>query len=284
MLQAAFAVPEHDLTPLAAAIAALPVDLDRRALAARVLEPDLQRRPAEPLGPGRGPLDEGDAVGAEVVVEQGRVLALEALQPVEVEVGDGQAAAAVALADREGRRGDRLRRSPSARQAPRISVVLPAPTSPQTTTTSPGPQALGDAGAERFGLGRRACSRRRSIVSRRSRAGRRAAAAARRPALGLLGLGDLLGARSAAPAAGPRAGPGSSRSRRAASPSPPACAAPRPGGSSGSRKTVRPPSSCTCGVPRTLVIPTGLPVSSLVAKLPSVQTTLGSISRTCSNR
>src|SRR6478609_5164963 len=28
---------------------------------------------------------------------------------------------------------------PSARQAPRISVVLPAPTSPLTTTTSPGP-------------------------------------------------------------------------------------------------------------------------------------------------
>ena len=53
---------------------------------------------------------------------------------------------------------------------------------------------------------------------------------------------------------------------------------------SGSRKIVRPPSSWTCGVPRTLVIPTGLPVNSLVAKLPSVQRTRGSISRTCSNR
>ena len=56
------------------------------------------------------------------------------------------------------------------------------------------------------------------------------------------------------------------------------------GWKSGSRKTVRPPSSCTCGVPRTLVIPAWLPLSSLVAKLPSVQTTFGSISRTCSKR
>ena len=47
---------------------------------------------------------------------------------------------------------------------------------------------------------------------------------------------------------------------------------------------MRPPSSCVCGVPRTLVIPVGLPVSSFVAKLPSVQTTRGWISRTWSQR
>ena len=58
------------------------------------------------LGHG-GPLDEGDRAGGEVVVEQGRVLAGEALEAVEVEVGDGQPPAVVALADREGRRGDR---------------------------------------------------------------------------------------------------------------------------------------------------------------------------------
>ena len=50
------------------------------------------------------------------------------------------------------------------------------------------------------------------------------------------------------------------------------------GWSSGITKTVRPPSVCTCGVPRTRVIPVWLPVSSLVAKLPSVAITRGSIS------
>src|SRR5262249_40967200 len=54
------------------------------------------------------PLDEGDRVGGEVVLEQRRVLAVEATEPVQVEVRDPGVAATVALADREGRRGDRL--------------------------------------------------------------------------------------------------------------------------------------------------------------------------------
>ena len=157
------------------------------------LEPDLQRRPAEPLRPDRRPLDEGDAVGAEVVVEQGRVLALEALQPVEVEVGDRQAAAAVALADREGRRGDRL-----------LDPERPAGAADQRRLAGP------DLAADDDDVARRAAARRRgrrrasvsaaellsirSTLSRTCRAGRRAAAAAarRRPRFG---GGDLLGAR-----------------------------------------------------------------------------------------
>ena len=53
---------------------------------------------------------------------------------------------------------------------------------------------------------------------------------------------------------------------------------------SGEKKNVAGILGSPANLPRTLVIPTGLPLSSLVAKLPSVQTTLGSVSRTCSNR
>ena len=70
------------------------------AFLAGVLEPDPERRSAEPPLPRPRPLDEGDAVGTEVVVEQRRVLVLEAPQPVEVEAGDRQPAALGALADR----------------------------------------------------------------------------------------------------------------------------------------------------------------------------------------
>ena len=48
--------------------------------------------------------------------------------------------------------------------------------------------------------------------------------------------------------------------------------------------TQRPPIRCSCGVPRTLVIPVGLAVSSLVEKLPRVQITRGWISSTCFSR
>ena len=67
-----------------------------------------QRRDRAKLARGElGPLDERDRVGRQVVVEQARVLAREAAEPVEVEVGDGNVAR-VAVPDREGRRGDRL--------------------------------------------------------------------------------------------------------------------------------------------------------------------------------
>ena len=42
--------------------------------------------------------------------------------------------------------------TPSARAAPRTSVVLPAPSSPRTSTTSPVAQPLGELGSKRFGL------------------------------------------------------------------------------------------------------------------------------------
>ena len=84
-----------------------------------------------------GPFEEGDAVGREVVVEQGRVLGGERAEAIEVEVGDlGVAAEQVP---------DRVKvglvtgpSTPKARAAPRTKVVLPAPSSPLTSTTSPG--------------------------------------------------------------------------------------------------------------------------------------------------
>ena len=63
----------------------------RRRSPPRVGEAHLERWPAAASrGAGdRRPLDEGDAAGVQVVLEQGRVLALEVREPVEVEVGDG---------------------------------------------------------------------------------------------------------------------------------------------------------------------------------------------------
>ena len=43
--------------------------------------------------------------------------------------------------------------TPSARAAPRTSVVLPEPSSPRTSTTSPSLEARRQLGAQRFGLG-----------------------------------------------------------------------------------------------------------------------------------
>ena len=196
-------------------------------------------------------------------------------------MGDREPAAPVALADREGRRGDGLV-TPSARQAPRISVVLPAPTSPLTTTTSPGssrtassaPSASVSA-AEAVSTLRRSTGR----LTRRSRADRRGR---RRLGGGLLARAPLPALRRGTARArlASRAGIVAKSSRSVSFTAGVRSAA--AGWKSGSRKTVRPPSSCTCGVPRTLVIPVGLPLSSLVAKLPRVQTTVGSISRTCS--
>ena len=47
---------------------------------------------------------------------------------------------------------------------------------------------------------------------------------------------------------------------------------------------MRPPSSWTWGVPRTLVIPVGLPERSFVAKLPRLAMTVGWISAICFHR
>ena len=70
------------------------------------------------------PLDEGDGVGGQVVVQSPGSSSASA-EPVEVEVGDGHSPA-VALADRERRRGDRLGDAERA-AAPRTKVVFPAP-------------------------------------------------------------------------------------------------------------------------------------------------------------
>src|SRR3954467_7032388 len=83
-----------------------PLHLYPAALLAYMRESHLQGSMAELILARPGPLDEGDPVRAQVVVKQGRVLVLEAPQAVEVEVGDRQAAALVAPADREGGRGD----------------------------------------------------------------------------------------------------------------------------------------------------------------------------------
>ena len=176
--------------------------------------------------------------------------------------------------------------TPSARQAPRTRVVFPAPSSPETTTTSPGREPLGELGRRplrspppsAFRCARRSSGARAAEEAELVGGRRRAASSA-----AVLG-GDLLGARHRRRQRLLRAAPGSSRSRHAAVSFTAGVRSAAAGWKSGSRKTVRPPSSCACGVPRTRVIPVGLPLSSLVAKLPRVQTTRGSISRTCSKR
>ena len=144
-------------------------------------------------------------------------------------------------------------------------MVLPAPSSPETSTTSPGPSP----DATRAPSASVSAGEVVRSVNRRGRAGRPRAPRAASSAGSAPGVHRLA-----------RAPPGRARAARAASRSPGAgsrratgCAGPPPDGSSGSRKTVRPPSSCTCGVPRTFVIPVGLPVRSFVAKLPSVAIT-----------
>ena len=59
-----------------------------RAIAAGVAEARLDGGPPRRRVAARRPLDEGDRVRRQVVVQQRRVLALEAREPVEVEVGD----------------------------------------------------------------------------------------------------------------------------------------------------------------------------------------------------
>ena len=137
---------------------------------------------------------------AQIVVREGRVLALQIGEPVEVEVGDGQAAGAgVALPDREGRRGDRL-----------LDPEGPAGSSDQRRLAGadlagdedqvPGLEAARDPGSERFGLGRAERDKCRRLalagrLSRRGPAGRRGRRRRPRRPVARPRLGDLLGAR-----------------------------------------------------------------------------------------
>jgi hypothetical protein len=88
-----------------------------------------------------GPLDEGHDLRPEVRVEQPRILVLESSQAVEIEMGERAGGAVVELPTTNvGLVIGPL--APSARSAPRTNVVLPAPSSPETSTTSPGRSAL----------------------------------------------------------------------------------------------------------------------------------------------
>ena len=87
----------------------------------------------------RRPFDEGDRVRADVVGEQVGILVAQRAEPVEVEVATrrDRRRGRVALTDRERRARDRLGDAERA-AAPRTNVVLPAPSSPLISTTSPG--------------------------------------------------------------------------------------------------------------------------------------------------
>ncbi len=113
--------------------------LTTAAVTSGVLEPHPRGDPREAghrLLPTLRPLDEGDRVRAEVVRQQVGIFAGQTRDAKQVQVGDGDGRG-VALADRERRAGDRAARRPATRQAPRTNVVLPAPRSPSTSTTSP---------------------------------------------------------------------------------------------------------------------------------------------------
>ena len=162
-------------------------------------------------------------------------------------MGDRQAAAAVALADREGRRGDRLldaQRAAGAADQGRLAGPDLAADHDHVAR----PQARGDAGAQRFGLGRgvalAAAPRQPNMSSwsaggGESRARRRPRVRPRRsPRRSAAGAGGGPASRPGTVARSPRSVSFIAGVRRAAA-----------GCSSGSRKTVRPPSSWTCGVP-----------------------------------
>ena len=87
-------------------------------------------------------------------------------------------------------------------------------------------------------------------------------------------------ARAASSGAGSarRGAPAGARSRPRAPSASPACRAPRPGGRADRAGRSRPPIVVSCSWPCTRVIPSGRPERSFVAKLPSVATTVGSIS------
>ena len=253
------------------------VDLDLAIVTSGVEHPHLQRGPFEAPGRRAGPLDEGDRLRAHVVLENRRVFALQRFQPVEVEMGDGDSRAAVDLADREGRRCDRIgdpQGPAGAADQRRLAGPQVARDDDDGTRAEPG----GDLGPDRFGF-----------LGRVGRGGSPEEAhllfvGRPRGIAGVRLLGRLLTVLRLDSRDRRRAARGSSRSPRAGSPSPPGCAGRPPGGRAAAGRPARPPSSWTWGVPRTLVIPVGLPLRSLVAKFPSVQTTVGSISCTCSNR
>ncbi len=127
---------EHDHRGVSAAARERPLDLHEPQITAAVRQGNREPRGVE-LGLGvRRPLDERDPSRPEVVGEHLRLLVREPGETVEVEMGNRHAGAAVAVADREGRARDGVHDA-ERRAAPRTSVVLPAPSSPRTSTTSP---------------------------------------------------------------------------------------------------------------------------------------------------
>ena len=122
-----------------------------------------------------------------------------------------------------------------------------------------GPESSGDPRSQRFGLRRAPALKLLPPLSRRSRAGRPGAAMGRRSPR------SPRPSRAAMAAPASRAGMRSKSPRRASFTAGVRRAATGVEGQQEDRAT---PSSCTCGAPRTLVIPAGLPLSSLVAKFP----------------
>src|SRR5680860_1277704 len=250
--------------------------LDSPSVAVEVSEAELQHpAPGKPRLCHRRPLDEGDRAGVEVVVEQRRILVLEAAEPVEIEMGDRQATA-VAPTDREGGRGDRAL-DPERPAGPADQRRLARAQLAADDDHVAGAEAGGDPRAGGFGFGSGAALDRLHAQPNMSSW---SAGGCGGPGAGASSISSGADAPGGGPASSRGSSSKSSRSvsftagvRNAAA-----------GWKSGTRKTVRPPSAHTCGVPLTLVIPVGSPLSSLVAKLPRVQTTRGSISRTCSNR
>ena len=217
-----------------------------------------------------------DPLGREVVVQQGGVLARQRARAGRGPGGPPPAARAstwpivkVGLVTGSF--------TPSARQAPRTKVVLPAAQLAAHQHHVAGRRPRGQLGAGGLGLLARAqdltlhASAQRT-VSRTGRAG---------PPAGLGLLGATAGGGRPAPARG-------SRQQRGQAGevlpqlllAPAACAARRPGGRSGRAAPAGPRARAPAGCPWTGVMPRLDRVSSLVAKLPSVQITFGSISST----
>ena len=172
---------------------------------------------------------------------------------------------------------------PSDRQAPRTSVVLPAPSSPRTRTTSPGRRSRGE-------------QRHRTPRSRPPTIVMRSITAQKRPSWTVTAATASASARCSGPcsrrtdrrrrgaASAGRGGPGAARSRPPAPSASTACRGPRRGGRAGRGRPSVAPSVTSCSCPCTRVIPNDRPERSFVAKFPSVATTRGRTSSIWRNR
>ena len=217
-------------------------------------------RPASSALRRRRPLDEGDRVGAEVVVEQRRVLALEARRAGRGRGGRPGPGRRLALADREGRRGDRRldpeRPAGAADQRRLAGADLAADDDDVTRAEARGDRAPSASVSAAELL---AGSPPRSTEEVELVGGVLPSAPAPQPPPPP--QPTLLGARAGA-GGGPASSAAASRSRRAASPSSPACAAPPPGGRAAAGRRCGRRARAPAASPGTRVIPVGLPLAA----------------------